>query len=67
MVLDEVNDPELAKAIYSVCGHDRAHKKMLISQLAQGGVAILMAWDDTNKCYRKVNCDSSGKLVVDMS
>ena len=42
-------------------------EKLMAGEVVHPNVSVLVAWDEDNNCYRKVNCDSDGKLVCDMS
>ena len=60
-----MQDPSLRRILEDLTDHKgQSDAKMLLSQYMTPSVAVLVAWDDTSKCYRRVVCDSNGKLEI---
>ena len=58
----EVQSREIREIVEDVLEPKPPYMKAVMSKFAGVSVAVLVAWDDTNKCYRRVPCDENGKL-----
>ena len=59
--MSRFEDPEVAKILVSI-GELGKVQKLLLSHYVQPAISILVAWDSSNNCYRRILCDSSGKV-----
>ena len=58
---------EIREIVEDVLEPKPSYMTTVLSKFAGVNVAVLVAWDDDAKCYRRVPCDSNGKVGIDMS